>query len=371
MAASGRVVEIDLLKGAAILGVLLIHSEALGATPFFTFVVNHSVPVFLVLFGLNSSLWWKRRALPDDLGTWLWSRAKRIMVPLWASLPIWWAVARWYRPFGVFFPHWLPLAHLAGYTVYIGTGWFVTLIIQLVLCFPLFEWARRRVGLGVVVAASVVASAGTIAARWWIVSHAPETWLGFPAFNYLILAPRFFVHVAFGMWLAGRLSLAMRPSAGAFAVVLSLACAWPLYAQVAGGWQPYLDTALDLPLTVALLTAMRPLAALPWCAPVLAWLGESSYGIYLGQMLTHNAFVFRFGLVELFQRVERVVVGTLALFSSRAGDVPCLAYETTDRWVYTGILLAGGVGAVVVGEALRDLGARLHRAGLPVPDLAR
>src|SRR5262249_8947476 len=134
---------------------------------------------------------------------------------------------------------------------------------------------------------------------------------------------------------------------------------------------PYLDVAIDLSLTVALLTAVRPLAALPGFAPALAWLGESSYGIYLGQMLTHNAFVFRFGLLELCQRIERVMVEGLALLTPSARDVPCLAFETADRWVYTGILLAGGVGAVVVGEALRELSARMHRAGLPVPDLAR
>ena len=51
-----RWAEIDLLKGLAILWVLLIHSRALGDGPGFLYVVNRAVPLFVILFGLNSTL---------------------------------------------------------------------------------------------------------------------------------------------------------------------------------------------------------------------------------------------------------------------------------------------------------------------------
>ena len=51
-----RLPAIDLVKGCAILWVLFIHSQALGDGPLFRYVVNQAVPIFVVLFGLNSEL---------------------------------------------------------------------------------------------------------------------------------------------------------------------------------------------------------------------------------------------------------------------------------------------------------------------------
>ena len=63
-AAGGRDPAIDMAKGVAILWVLLIHSDALHQNLLYRHVVNQAVPVFVVLFGLNSALWWRRRRMP-------------------------------------------------------------------------------------------------------------------------------------------------------------------------------------------------------------------------------------------------------------------------------------------------------------------
>jgi hypothetical protein len=58
------------------------------------------------------------------------------MVPVWAMLVVWWALALYFHPLGVKLSWRLPIVHLLGYLLYVGTGWFVTMILQLVVLFP-------------------------------------------------------------------------------------------------------------------------------------------------------------------------------------------------------------------------------------------
>jgi peptidoglycan/LPS O-acetylase OafA/YrhL len=313
-----RDAAIDMAKGCAILWVLLIHSDALHQNALFRNLVNHAVPVFVVLFGLNSSLWWRRRSLRRDLAAWYRGRARRILVPMWAMLPVWWALALYFRPFGVRLSWRLPVVQAAGYLLYVGTGWFITMILQLVLVFPLFEAAARRLGMSVVLAAGLACTALTLHEAMRMV----DAW---GLFNYWIFSPRFFGHVAFGMLLARH---RQRLAGGAFAVAALVFAAGVIGQEATLGsrWTPWMFAVEDLALTVLLLTGLRPLARVPLLGPALAWLGVSSYGIYVGQMITHNAFVYRFGLGDLFVRL--------------------------NLWVYTAVLLGGGLFFVAVGEML-------------------
>jgi peptidoglycan/LPS O-acetylase OafA/YrhL len=69
----------------------------------------------------------------------------------------------------------------------------------------------------------------------------------------------------------------------------------------AGVLPSFADRLMELPLTVALLVAMRPLGQIPPLAHGLGWLGQNSYGLYVGQMLAHDGFTFWFGLPRLYQ----------------------------------------------------------------------
>ncbi len=334
-AAARRYAAIDLVKGLAILGVLLIHSEALGDSRVFYYLVNRAVPVFIVLFGVNSELWWRRHAFPADLGSWFRGRARRILVPMWAALPVWWALAAWLRPPSVRLSATLLVLQVYGYMSQIGTGWFITTILQLVVVFPFLHALARRVGTGLVLALGVAVTLASTAAYLRII------WL-FGGFNYFVFSPRFLAHVAFGLWLSSRLERLgwAAAVASATALVFCLAIQEKL---VAPGLALYAEPLMDLPLTVLLLVAVRPLERVPALGPALVWLGLRSYGIYLGQLLTHNAFVFDLWYPRLF--------------------------ATGVRWLYTGALLAGGVGAVLLGDALlRALDAfRRDRVALPTP----
>jgi peptidoglycan/LPS O-acetylase OafA/YrhL len=96
-----------------------------------------------------------------------------------------------------------------------------------------------------------------------------------------------------------------------------------------------------LALTVVLLDVLRPVAHVPIVAPALEWLGQSSYGVYMGQLILHNFFVYAFGLQEFYERVA--------------------------PWPYAAVLLVGGIGFTWLGEELRRAAAAL-RAHLVTPE---
>lgn len=344
-----RWAEIDLLKGLAILWVLLIHSRALGDSAGFLYVVNRAVPLFVILFGLNSTLWWRSRPFPQALSHWYSTRAKRILVPYWATLPVWWALALHIRPYGIELHWWLPFVQVAGYTAAIGTGWFVTLVLLLAALFPWIEAAVRRVGPWPVLA---VAMAGELVVE----SVRGEMLERIGLMNLMAFPPRVLGHVVFGMLLArwiGRIG----PAAGFAGAALWALCAVVQRSQFSPALSAIAAVMIDFPLVVALLAVLRPLAAVPVLAPALTWLGISSWGVYLGQMLVHNAVIFRCGF-------------TSDLVPNLTGcNFPFPG--SLDRWVYTLVLLIGAIGFIGLGEqALRIYGA-LRRSGVPLPDLAR
>jgi len=347
-------IEIDLLKGCAILWVLLIHSKALGDSLGFLYVIGRAVPLFIIVFGLNSTLWWRRRSLPEDLAIWYETRIKRILVPFWASLPVWWALALWYRAFGVEFHWWLPLVQIAGYALHIGTGWFVTMIVLLVLLFPGIEATARRVGIWPVL---LVAVAGEL-----VVAHFRLDLFGRLGFmNYLTFPPRVLGHVVFGMLLATRIDR-LGLVAGTVGAALWSLCVIVQQSLLWPELNAYADAVIDFPLAVALLAALRPLAAVPVVAPALAWLGVSSWGLYLGQMLVHNAVVYRCGILPDMAP---------DLAACNFPFVNVASVEHLDRWLYTLVLLVGGIGFIWLGGQLLRLYGALRRAGLPLPNLAR
>ena len=340
-----RLDSIDLVKGCAILWVLLIHSQALGDSRLFRHVVNQAVPIFIVLFGVNSELWWRRHGV---LGEWYAGRARRILVPMWSALPVWWAFALYWRPLTVTLTRTLPLWQVAGYLAEVGTGWFITMILQLVVVFPLLHAAMRRWGpwpllvIGVMVTVACAVFQFRIMAALRGFGPLPGE-LRQEFLNFYIFAPRFLSHVALGMALAPLVrGLGLR--AGALALVAYAACV----SLARGGLVDPLTAAANaltgLPLTVVLLATFNVAPRVPLATPALAWLGRSSYGLYLGQLLVHNAFVFVLGIA---------------------------LYGQLNLWLYTLALMIGALFFVALGEAALRLVEALRRGGLPLPSLAR
>ena len=175
-----------------------------------------------------------------------------------------------------------------------------------------------------------------MAYRFWFIAR-------FGVFNYFVFSPRFYGHVAFGMLLVG-----VFDRLGVRALLWALAAIAPCVA-IREGLLPapallaYADRLVELPLTVALLAVFALLPPIPLATPALVWLGQSSYGIYLGQLLVHNALIFHYGLT---------------------------VYSAVDGRLYTLLLLAGGVASVWIGETLlRVLGSLRDAPATPADAL--
>src|SRR6476660_7462138 len=130
--------EIDWLKGFAILSVICIHSELAAKSWLHLHIVNRAVPVFLVLFGISSELSWQRalaRAPEDASRRWYWGRLRRLVPGYWALMVAWWlVVALWRKPPGdLELGPVQALLSFTGYAPWLGTTWFVTIILQYVL----------------------------------------------------------------------------------------------------------------------------------------------------------------------------------------------------------------------------------------------
>ncbi len=328
--------EIDWTKGFAILCVLLIHAEPLLGTWMHGYVINRAVPVFLVLFGMTSEMWWSARA--DSTGSdrvreWFTSRVWRLMVPVWATVAVWWIFVFIFQP-DVRVPPLIFLASFAGYAPSMGTFWFVTLILQWVVLFPAVRWCVVKFGRLPCLAASL---AVTYVAHWHCLAimGGLDTLLRHTSLDdviyFSIFAPQVSLPVVGGIVLA-RTPSARTRSAGIAAAVAFLAGSWAHdqfvinreFTCSAAGAQRL----LDVPLTMTLLWVFRALSAQRRGLGWLAWLGTASWGVYLAQMLLHDSLY--------------------------ALDVlPGLTPDDVSRWIYALFLLAGSVALVTVGSAAR------------------
>ena len=341
-----RLPQIDMVKGWAIIGVTLIHSWVLADSRWMTFLFYHSVPIFLVLFGVNSEGWFERHGAENRLKDWYGRGFRRILVPAWATCLAWWGIVLVLRPPEemVRLKATLPLWHLLGWFKQIGTSWFITLILQLFALFPLFYAFRKKFGW---TALLITAAAITLPITMYPLNVKATLGDG----GWLIFAPRFAIHVAFGMWIASRVG-----SIGPRSVLLAVIVILPLYAiedrLILQEWWRVADRFLELPLAVLLLAGMAAISGISVIEKPLSWLGQHSWGLYLGQMLTHNAFLYRFG-------------GGCNLYGCSEG-----IFDRWNLWLYSGLLLAGSIAFVWFGNWLVRENERLRRKGWRLPSLA-
>lgn len=327
--------EIDRLKGLAILGVMLIHAQPLVGTFVGDRIVNRAVPVFLVLFGMTSELWWAARgSRRGSLREWYAGRARRLFVPLWSALALWWILVAALDLSTATGPGVL-VASALGYLPWIGTGWFVTLVLLLVALFPPVRAAVDRLSapraLALAAAATVVSYLCMFeinaAGRWLLLASGPQGGLG-GFFYFWIFPPARAFAIVGGIVLARRAALDGRLVA---ASVLALAAGWTLSIRWLDGPRAVEAVAalLDVPLTIVLLALVA--CPLPGAAArALAWCGVASWGLYLAQMVIHDGL-------------------HAALAVGPSEGTPAVP------WGYFALLGLGSVALVLAGASVRHL----------------
>jgi peptidoglycan/LPS O-acetylase OafA/YrhL len=323
-----HVPELDWLKGFAILAVMWIHSKPFDDSLLFVHLINRAVPIFLVLFGISSELWWQRegeRAPEGRARRWLRGRLRRLLPGYWGLMALWWlAVLILGEPVGATEFDGLDVAlSFFGYAPWVGTAWFVTIILQYVLLFPGLRWVTERVPAGVCLAAGAVSTLASIYSTLHLVelgtrlfgSNVPP-----PGWYYSwIFFPRALWNVTVGIyvarWWQGRVS----KSATAVAAVLTVTGIVAVEAIGQGGdfLAPLragtVAHVVDVPLAVTLLGLLR-WVALP--APVrrfLAWCGVRSWGLYLGHLLVHEIVQLGGYFFSVQEQSIRIIYGVFLL----------------------------------------------------------
>jgi peptidoglycan/LPS O-acetylase OafA/YrhL len=335
---AGRLPSLDVAKGVAILFVVGIHSELLSPSVVFLHAINRAVPMFLVLFGLTSVLWWDKHGETGSLADWYRSRLTRLLPSYWLAVAVWWGGQRVLsaRYVGVDALLW----SLAGYAPWIQASWFVTVILQIVVVFPLLRLAFRGLGTSATVLAGLAALVAVqvyfLPLNAWLRALLPyhdrtfgfyALWLFVPAYLWLL-----FCGMALGH---KRTEVTTAQAAVALAVVVAAGLVAASVADSSAISRIAMAVA-DPARVIVLLAAAAAVVPIKIAYAPLAWLGHNSWEIYVGHMAVHS-------------------LGYSAW--SRMGG------PADHRAAYALMLLAGGVVfAICYSELLRRLSASAARA---------
>jgi len=252
---------IDALKGAAILGVILVHSfsDTRLAESFAWFHVWQAAPIFGVLLGVTG---YRTRIVP--IRSYYRRRARRFL----PALAVTWLVAliaglytgtlSWNR--------WI----LGGRMPIEGPGnYFLTLTIQFVLILPLIRYGWRKSPIGSVLLALI------LSAGFEIVAYSTQM----SEYGYSSSVLRYAFAIALGFWIAdGRSTLPLLPLSLLYLTAHARGFLVPFFVPT---WQPQNLLAFGYAACIVELTVRT----IRTNVPVLSRLGRASYHILLFQML--------------------------------------------------------------------------------------
>jgi peptidoglycan/LPS O-acetylase OafA/YrhL len=349
---TARVAEIEWLKGTAILWVICIHSRAFDQTWVFEQFINRAVPIFLVLFGATSELWWLRaeRADPRRVSRrWYRKRLRRLLPGYFAMMALWWIAALLLAGTpavaGLSWKHAVITA--LGYAPWAMTTWFFTVIAVMTLLFPLVRAVCVALGAAVCL---VVAFAICGVSCWYVLSimDAGNRLFGpvihdTPAYYYYwIFFPRYFWHVIAGVFVVRMWNAHLSRTTTALAVTVSVV---GMIAMGALGRTPgdvfgtirqhVVAQLLDVPVALALLGLLRWFPPPAIITRLLAVCARWSWGLYLGHICVYE-------------------LSLLAGYGFFRGPLP-------QRLAFGVALLALGSSLAVGGDALRKRLALMRR----------
>jgi len=141
------------------------------------------------------------------LGQWYRGRIIRLVPPVWVMSAAWWFAVLVLDRADALRVGWSEaLLTFLGYSPWIGPTWFITLILQLVVFFPVIRWSAIRLGPFVMVPITAGACVWSVRHVWNIVEFgrryvsANIVPPGF--FYYWVFIPRVFWHIVCGIYIA-------------------------------------------------------------------------------------------------------------------------------------------------------------------------
>lgn len=347
VAGSGRRVEIDYIRGAAIASVIVLHTvpaNVLVAT-WSVFTIWQAVPIFIILMGLNGLQSFLRQhgdhqvTLKEAYSSGrLDSKLRRLLVPfciLWAySLML--GLLRGSVYVG-------PLL-VVGYLPYSGPGnYFIPIAVQFTLLAPLLYWAFSRRP-AATAAAILALDLGFELAAPYVSLLTQEPFL------YSACILRYGVAIALGMWVVGDERLISRrnwfvlpfAAVGFAYFVLFRAAGFALPFLPLWGTQNLVSFGWAL-LLVLLALKVLPAVALPTAlSSPLARIGQASYAIFVLQIGFFAAGFFVVGVdafrVSLLRAPHLVDMAVSLLLVLSANLCVCLVLGTVwqerflSRW---------------------------------------
>jgi peptidoglycan/LPS O-acetylase OafA/YrhL len=296
----GRVRQIDVLKGLAIIGVMVQHAFGNGFLQHSWEILyaGQAVPVFFVIMGLNAAQSMARRAAGSisDLysRSYLRSRFQRLVVPILWIWPVALVVALLVGEF-----HMGPLILVGVLPIASAPGnYFVTIVLEFAVLFPLVFWCFRRAPL----ATTAVVAVADIGFEL-LAPHVHTLNVTGPAHGYIYEAAivKYGLAIMAGVWLS-RIEIRRREflllSAGALVGVIYLV----VLHQNPGdfGWlvPSFSRTTNFISVVYAVWLTVLGLRLLPASSqsPVyglLERLGRASYHIFLVQIVWFGAVTTR------------------------------------------------------------------------------
>lgn len=141
-----RYVQIDIIKGLAIIAVIILHTipENLASNPLSIFTLEQAVPVFFVIMGLNAAMSFKRRGY-ITLGQmynkkYIESRFERLFYPF-IVIFLLSIILGFLLKKNIY----IGVLNLLGYLPLIGPGnYFISITFQFVFVFPILYYLYKR-----------------------------------------------------------------------------------------------------------------------------------------------------------------------------------------------------------------------------------
>jgi peptidoglycan/LPS O-acetylase OafA/YrhL len=340
--------EIDRVKGIAILFVIAVHARIGDQSALHEQLVNRALPILLFVFGLTSELSLRcARAEGRSLKDWYLVRLTRLYLPIWGMAALFWLAVLYTKRPPLPVGGWQAVLTFLGYSPWIASSWFVTLLIQLLLIFPALSWAADRLGPWLLLPLAAVITAYTVYHSLDIVDFGLEKVsrnVQPPGWFYIwIFVPRALWLVVAGLFVARFWGTKLRLSVTFIAVVIGLFGESAVFLVepeefISGNLRKLVVMHLwDVPISVAVLGVMGNVPLPGVVARPLEWCGRFWWGIYLGQIVVVAAVQMLRKSPEAGPPWGRVEYGVVLLV---AGVALTLTGDAVRKWVLSRIRAA-------------------------------